>query len=782
MKIQVNHQNLMNNNQKPKYQNYMLNENNNYISGIKYKHEIKINQSSTKQAPIKKFMKQNHQSIKMSSDKIKVEENKNNNRIIQYPLERKYNPIYFHEKKFYQNQLDNIPKKPDLTIYNNKIINNNNNLQYYEIDMTTKKENNESNIQQNRCIYRNNQNEKLSINNNKDNENFFKNLRNYNDKKPARNTFSSMKIPNQQFEKKHHNQIITNITLKENNILKNTTNIISQKKQNKIVKNNDFRTDSVGTKDLPKYVENKKQNEQKKRNQETIYIKKHQNIKKEIKQINKFINCKIDKNDNFFFRNENKIKNEIIEHNEYFLLKGKEKEKIFKKNLINYFSLKGSKIQNKNKKLSQESHFNFILEGKKFNDLKPNEKLKEILLFIEKYNLSEEIKKELINKLNLSIEANKPKKIKFEENGQKNANDISSKKKKKEKIILPEEKEKEKEKEKEINDFNKYNKIYGFNNDGNNCYLNSSLQLLTRIKDLKKEVFNFQENYQDNDTQGRLIIEFRNILKKIENSTNDNLIINPARLKSIMGNVDERYNSYGQEDSNEFIANFINAILSETANKEIKVKKLNIVNELEKRPYENLYKKFYQRKGNSFILNLFYGITKLTKYCKKCGTINSIKFNVYNMLEFPLYSLAKKYKNKDLTLNDLYNKYIEEIKNDGTCNNCNEDELYSKTTIYTLPKYLMICLQRTCDNEYFCNNVLYPKNINLKSEFDNNKSSYTLECVIEHSGGISYGHYTALAPVDKDNNIWYRFNDSYCNQFKTDFQSNNAFILLYKLK
>ena len=782
MKIQVNHRNLMNNNQKPKYQNYMLNENNNYISGIKYKHEIKINQSSTKQAPIKKFMKQNHQSIKMSSDKIKVEENKNNNRIIQYPLERKYNPIYFHEKKFYQNQLDNIPKKPDLTIYNNKIINNNNNLQYYEIDMTTKKEKKESNIQQNRCIYRNNQNEKLSINNNKDNENFIKNLRNYNDKKLARNTFSSMKIPNQQFEKKHHNQIITNITLKENNILKNTTNIISQKKQNKIVKNNDFRTDSVGTKDLPKYVENKKQNEQKKRNQETIYIKKHQNIKKEIKQINKFINCKIDKNDNFFFRNENKIKNEIIEHNEYFLLKGKEKEKIFKKNLINYFSLKGSKIQNKNKKLSQESHFNFILEGKKFNDLKPNEKLKEILLFIEKYNLSEEIKKELINKLNLSIEANKPKKIKFEENGQKNANDISSKKKKKEKIILPEEKEKEKEKEKEINDFNKYNKIYGFNNDGNNCYLNSSLQLLTRIKDLKKEVFNFQENYQDNDTQGRLIIEFRNILKKIENSTNDNLIINPARLKSIMGNVDERYNSYGQEDSNEFIANFINAILSETANKEIKVKKLNIVNELEKRPYENLYKKFYQRKGNSFILNLFYGITKLTKYCKKCGTINSIKFNVYNMLEFPLYSLAKKYKNKDLTLNDLYNKYIEEIKNDGTCNNCNEDELYSKTTIYTLPKYLMICLQRTCDNEYFCNNVLYPKNINLKSEFDNNKSSYTLECVIEHSGGISYGHYTALAPVDKDNNIWYRFNDSYCNKFKTDFQSNNAFILLYKLK
>ena len=30
-------------------------------------------------------------------------------------------------------------------------------------------------------------------------------------------------------------------------------------------------------------------------------------------------------------------------------------------------------------------------------------------------------------------------------------------------------------------------KIYGFRNDWNNSYLNSSLQLLTRIKELKKK-------------------------------------------------------------------------------------------------------------------------------------------------------------------------------------------------------------------------------------------------------------------------------------------------------
>ena len=762
--MQRYHLNIKDNNSNVKQQNYILNNNSIYTKELIYKPEIKSNQNSAYKAPIKKFMKFNHH----NSDKIKEEENKNTNKIFQYSCERKYTPICFKENTY----ANNIPKSHGLN-NNNKNINNNH--QYYEIDMTTKKENNMINIQKNRYSYLNNKNEDINvnINNNKNNIYFVNHLRKYDDNKRTRNTFSSVKIPNQKIERKPQNQIISNIIIKGNNIIKNDTNAIAQKIiPNKTIKTNNFRDSSIITKNLQKYAEINKQNNQK--NTESIYIKKNQNIKKEIKIRNKFINCKIEKNENFFFKKEKKLNN-YIESKDNFSLKGKEKKKLFKKKLIEFFSLKGAELQEKNKIFSQESLTRLLIEGKNFNNLKPNEKLKEILEFIEKYNLNEETKKELIYNLNLGIENNKPKKNKFEENGQKNANDIATKKRK-EKIILSEEKEKERE-----NNL-KYNKIYGFYNEGNNCYLNSSLQLLTRIKDLKNEVFNFQENYQDNDTQGRLIIEFRNILEKIENSTNDNLLINPARLKSIMGNVDERYNSYGQEDSNEFITNFINAILSETANREIKVKKLNIVNELEKRPYENLYKKFYQRKGNSFILNLFYGITKLTKFCKRCETINLIKFNVYNMLEFPLVSLAKKNNNKDLTLEELYNKYIQEIKNDGTCNNCNNDGIYSKTTIYTLPKYLMICLQRTCDNEYFHNNVIYPKNIKLKSEFDNSKSSYILDCVIEHSGGISFGHYTALAPVDKDNNTWYRFNDSYCNKFNTSYQSNNAFILLYKLK
>lgn len=63
----------------------------------------------------------------------------------------------------------------------------------------------------------------------------------------------------------------------------------------------------------------------------------------------------------------------------------------------------------------------------------------------------------------------------------------------------------------------RFKKIYGFRNDWNNSYLNSSLQLLTRIKELKKEIFNFNYNEicKDNEIKGRLIAEFKRFLQRI---------------------------------------------------------------------------------------------------------------------------------------------------------------------------------------------------------------------------------------------------------------------------
>lgn len=110
-------------------------------------------------------------------------------------------------------------------------------------------------------------------------------------------------------------------------------------------------------------------------------------------------------------------------------------------------------------------------------------------------------------------------------------------------------------------------KIYGFTNQSSDCYLNSSLQLLTRINELKNGIYNYEKKYKinkENDTKGQLFIEFKKILDQIKNSSEkENLTINPQHLKNIMGKLDEKY--YGNNvDANEFISNLIDGLLMET--------------------------------------------------------------------------------------------------------------------------------------------------------------------------------------------------------------------------
>ena len=345
---------------------------------------------------------------------------------------------------------------------------------------------------------------------------------------------------------------------------------------------------------------------------------------------------------------------------------------------------------------------------------------------------------------------------------------------------------------KEINEkkiSNKDLKIYGFINHSNDCYLNSSLQLLTRIKELKNGIYNYEKKYkinEDNDTQGELFIELKKIFNKIEKSNNDGLIIDPKDLKNAMGKLDEKYYENNQEDANEFISNLIDGLVMETSNKlkekELdKLKTLKINDELVKTAYDNFFTRFFIKSGYSFLFDIFYGILLSKKYCKGCRE-EIIKFNPYSMLELPIYQLAKKNKNKSLELNQILNEFKSEKKYESKCKNCNSSKnMYTKTLLYTYPKYLIICFGRTLDNEYIYNNILYEENLELISDYDNKIYKYSLECVLEHSGGMNYGHYTALCPKDKENNRWYRFSDSYCDKFDNNFHSKCALILLYKL-
>lgn len=86
-------------------------------------------------------------------------------------------------------------------------------------------------------------------------------------------------------------------------------------------------------------------------------------------------------------------------------------------------------------------------------------------------------------------------------------------------------------------------KFYGFIKNGNNCYLNSILQILTRINELKNGILNYQYNEinKDNDTKKQIFVELKKIVNTIENSKNDNLTINTENLKDIIYSTNEIY-------------------------------------------------------------------------------------------------------------------------------------------------------------------------------------------------------------------------------------------------
>lgn len=180
---------------------------------------------------------------------------------------------------------------------------------------------------------------------------------------------------------------------------------------------------------------------------------------------------------------------------------------------------------------------------------------------------------------------------------------------------------------------------------------------------------------------------------------------------------------------------------------------MKVYNIKDQEAFDKFYKKFYIKKGYSFVLELFYGIIRIKKLCKNYETSNILKFNSFNILNLPIYKLAKLNKNKTLDIRDNINDYFLEYKNnDFICINCNKNTIYIITSIYSLAKYLLIFFARIVENEYFENITKYSESFNF-NEYTNNKTkinnniNYKLECVIEHGGSVYFGHYTSLCCI-----------------------------------
>lgn len=307
----------------------------------------------------------------------------------------------------------------------------------------------------------------------------------------------------------------------------------------------------------------------------------------------------------------------------------------------------------------------------------------------------------------------------------------------------------------------------------NVCYINSSIQCLFHLKKFVNFIMN-------NEHSKSLLNSTQKLLYDMIENKKKNLSVKEIKME--MGKKDERYRYNSQEDANEFISNYLDFLREETSNKNIPIERaknpINLETQLLRSAYEKFYNKFFERRGYSGLLDLFYGIYITKRFCK-CG-FSSVKFSAFNMIELPIYELAKGYKSC-LKLNDIMDSYFSKSRIYGaTCGKCEKGEIYTKTSIYKLPDNLIIFFGRTANDEYINIPIKYSEYLELnKSWFDNSDSvdnTYFLSGIIHYiSFGEKIGHYTASCRV---NDKWYYFDDTWVSPKKVN---QNEIILFYEI-
>ena len=509
-----------------------------------------------------------------------------------------------------------------------------------------------------------------------------------------------------------------------------------------------------------------------------------------IKLINKKLENKVD-DSNFDILEVNSN----IGKNSFGLNQRTMKQKlIFNEN--NNFDIKNDK---KNYKTREMTDFNNI----KLNESKEKEFEENILFLEQKSKLLDEKDEGLKIKENKLNE--EEKKLKQKE---KNFQDEIIKLKEKENTLINEKKNLELEKkafqkEKDRFALSKLPTLIGLRNIGATCYMNATLQALSHTN-IFTDFFLTKYQYNPNDQSKKMSNEMYKVLSNLWSEEKKKGDYPPSDFKNTLSQENPLFAGIAANDSKDLI-NFLLERFHQELNT---VDKNNInnngdenVNQMDEMQTFSAFLKEYFQSNQSIIVDTFYGICETKSKCGGCN-ITKYNFQIYSFLEFPLkevnsymFQLGRRFAlvnndgtNPDINLYECFDYYqkvdLMTGQNQMYCNICNgnRDTFYG-TSIYSLPNYLIINLNRGKGAVYSCN-VIFPEVLNLLNyvSFKEGGTAMRLYAVICHYGPSSMsGHFIAYCR-HRVTNKWYKYNDSIvteCTQPK-EYTNGMPYILFYK--
>ena len=365
-----------------------------------------------------------------------------------------------------------------------------------------------------------------------------------------------------------------------------------------------------------------------------------------------------------------------------------------------------------------------------------------------------------------------------------------------------EQEQKDFEVQKTKEELSKLPNLVGLQNIGATCYMNATLQALSNTNSLT-EYFIDKSKFIPNNSNKKMTSEYYKVLSNLWSETKKNGDYAPYDFKQALSEENTLFAGIQANDSKDLINFLLERFHIELNNPKPNNNDNNIVNvnQMDEMQTLSAFISDYFNSNRSIITDSFYGILE-TK--SKCGGCQCTKFNfqIFSFLEFPLeqvniymYQMGRRFnminqapKNPDVDLYECF-EYYQKIdvmngQNQMYCNICNgnRDTFYG-TTIYSLPNYLIINLNRGKGAVYECR-VNFPEKLNLLNyaSFKQGNTYFHLYAVICHLGPSSMsGHFVAYCKHRK-NNKWYKYNDSFVTECTKDKQYNEGmpYILFYK--
>ena len=309
----------------------------------------------------------------------------------------------------------------------------------------------------------------------------------------------------------------------------------------------------------------------------------------------------------------------------------------------------------------------------------------------------------------------------------------------------------------------------GLTNIGNNCYLNSVLQIL---KNIPKFIYHF---YLMDENSDKFLLTLKNLFLKICFSKEKSF--SPKEFKEVLGKENKKFSGDNQYDSTIFYISLLNLIQKKLCNPNCNYQKLNMELFRNKSLYEKykIWKENYLSKNGTFILDYFYTFYVSEIQCNSCKTI-SHSFQCTNFLDFPIITQNSEVKN----LEECFSNYqmIKSLINE--CSECNNDKFSQHFKILELPPILMINLKRVGEGEAHFNDIEIPFQLDMEKLINNKtiNSIYELRGFIKHSGDEFGGHNYAFCKNMFDDK-WYEYNDSHCIPINGSPELDKIFLLCY---